>query len=76
MKPDLNPQKIETELRELAGNLKLRIRAKNSLLARYSIRVSDKRYDYDIAYNPKKIRTQGDYDDFMQKCRHTICFER
>lgn len=57
-----------------AGDLKLRVRARNSLLARYSIRVSDVRYDYDIVFNPKKIRTQEQYDDFMKTCRHTITY--
>lgn len=92
MKPDLTPQKIEAELRQLlrpklkakddqgkkqiarAGDLKLRVKAKTSLPSRDLIRVSDKGYDYDIVYNPKKIRTQADYDDFMKTCRYQICF--
>jgi len=69
-KIDVDPQRIEAELKEFAGNTSFRVRMKPHLPLRVSIRETDK--GVDIKINPKRIRTQKQLDGVMQLCQTSL----
>ena len=72
-KVDIDPQRIEAELKELSGNVPFRLHVKHRHERRVSIRETDKAID--ITINPRQIKTQEQLDQVMQFCQTSLCWE-
>lgn len=68
-KPEVNIPKIQAELQEDAGKLKVKVVRGNGDM-KVSIRETDNLIHIHI--NPKKIRTQAQLDRVMVRCRESI----
>ena len=63
---DLN--RLETELKEVAGNVRLRVKRHKG--CRTSIRETDKKVE--IKINPKRIRSEGQLGEVRQFCLNSL----
>lgn len=72
-KVDIDPKRIEGELKEFAGNTPFKLHVKPHSEMRASIRETDK--GVDITINPKRIRTQEQLDQVMQFCQTSLCWD-
>ena len=72
-RPEINIPKIQAELQEDAGNLKVKVVRGNGDM-RASIRETDKLLHIHI--NPKKIRTLAQLDKVMEQCQSSINWGR
>ena len=63
---DLN--KLETELKEVAGNIRLKVRRHKG--CRISVRETDKKVE--IKINPKRIRSEGQLEEVRQFCLNSL----
>lgn len=69
---DIDPKRIEEELKEYAGNTPFKLHIKPHSERRVSIRETDKCMD--ITINPRRIRTQEQLDEVMQSCQNSFCW--
>lgn len=65
----VDPQKIEGELQELAGNIKVKVRLDKHLALACSTRETDDIIT--IRFNPKNIRSVKRLEELLNKCRDT-----
>ena len=66
---NIDIKQLETELKEVAGNTKVKVRQHKGY--RVSVKESDKKVD--IYINPKHIRSEGQYQEVRNFC--LSCFE-
>ena len=70
VKPEINADKIKAELQELSPSLHLTVRLCKSLDTGVQRRETDK--GLAIKINPKRIRSQGELDFVMDRCRSSV----
>lgn len=68
MKIDLEP--IKTELQDLAGNCKVKVKLDKRMSPASSIRQTDN--GFDVRLNPSRFRSQNKLDTHLQYCRDAV----
>ena len=66
----INTKAIEADLQELAGTLKVKVRADKLLKAQVSIYCHDN--GYTVSLNPSKIRCQATLDNQLEFCQKEV----